>query len=110
MEGDVAAGLPEERDPVANQDRQDRVAHFVDQPETKALGGEGPASDEPDAAERGTQARIHELGEIARAELDVVPGPRQPATSQDEGGRVAVRPAQAPGLETERGLIGSETP
>ena len=65
MEGDVPVELFEERDPIPNQDRQDRIANFVGQPETKAFGGDHTASDKPDGTERGPQAPIHELREIA---------------------------------------------
>jgi hypothetical protein len=65
MEGDVSVELLEERYPIANQDRQDRIANFVGQPETKAFAGDCTASNKPDATERGPQAPIHELREIA---------------------------------------------
>ena len=81
MEGDVLVELLEEGNPVADQDRQDRVAKFVGQPETKAFGGDRTASNKPDATERGPQALIHELREIAGVELDGIPGPRQFATA-----------------------------
>ena len=54
--------------------------------------------------ERGPQAPIDELREIARVELDGIPGPRQLATSEDEGGFVAVRPPEAFSLKIQRGL------
>jgi len=59
--------------------------------------------------ERGPQAPIHELREIARVELDGIPGTRQLATSQNEGGFVAVRPPEALGLKIQRGLICSRS-
>jgi hypothetical protein len=65
MEGDVSVKLLEEWDPIADQDRQDRIANFVGQPETKAFGGDYTASNKPDAMEPGPQAPIHELREIA---------------------------------------------
>jgi hypothetical protein len=65
MEGDVSVELLEERYPIANQDRQDRIANFVGQPEAKAFAGDCTASNKPDATERGPQAPIHELREIA---------------------------------------------
>ena len=97
----------EERDPITNQDRQDRVAHFVGQPESKAFGGDHTAAGKPDGAERGSQAPIHELREVAGVELDGIPGPWQRATREDEGGGVAVRPPQSLGFKPKRGLIGA---
>src|SRR6266511_686220 len=44
MEGDVSVELLEERYPIANQDRQDRITNFVGQPETKAFAGNYTAS------------------------------------------------------------------
>src|SRR2546423_3520472 len=82
MEGDVSVELLEERDPIANQDRQDRIANFVGQPETKAFAGNYTASNKPDATEPGAQAPIHKLRKIARVELDGIPGSRQIATSE----------------------------
>src|SRR5215475_1497672 len=65
MEGDVSVEFLEEWDPITNQDRQDRITNFVGKTETKAFGGDYTASNKPDATERGTQASIHELREIA---------------------------------------------
>jgi hypothetical protein len=65
MEGDVAVELVEEWDSIANQDRQDRINNFVGQSETKAFSGNRTASNKPDASERGPQAPVHELREIA---------------------------------------------
>src|SRR5687768_9453637 len=109
MEGDVPVELLEEPDSITNQDRQYRIAHLVRQPETKAFGGDHPASHKPDGTEPGPQATIHELGEIAGVELDRVPDPRELASSEDEGGLVAVRPAEPLGFETKRGLVGSRS-
>src|SRR5689334_10062351 len=64
MEGDVTIELVKERDPVANQDRQDRIAYFVGQSATKALSGNGAPAGKPDAAEGGVQTPIHELSQI----------------------------------------------
>src|SRR5512134_3029097 len=105
VEGDVSVEPLEEWDPITNQDWQDRIADIVGQPETKAFGGDYTASNKPDGTERRPQAPIHERREIARVELDGIPGPRQLAMSEDEGGFVAVRPAQPFGLKTQRGLI-----
>jgi hypothetical protein len=65
MEGDVSVELLEERDPIADQDRQDRITNFVGKPETKAFPGNCTASNKPDATESGPQVPIHELGKIA---------------------------------------------
>src|SRR5258706_6215539 len=65
MEGDVSVEPLEELDPITNQDRQDRIANFVGQPETKTFGGDYTASNKPDATERRPQAPIHELRKIA---------------------------------------------
>src|SRR5262245_43468770 len=77
VERDVPVELLEEGDPVADQDRQDRVAHLVGQPETKTLARDDATSDEPDRAEARPQALIDELREVAGVELDGGPGPRQ---------------------------------
>src|SRR4030095_6952117 len=107
MEGDVSVELLEERNPIANQDRQDRIANFVGQPETKAFPGNYTPANEPDVTERGTQAPIYELRQIACVELDCIPGSRQFATGEDEHGFVAVRPSQPFGFKTQSGFIGS---
>ena len=65
MKGDVLVELLEERDPVANQDRQDRITNFVGQPEAKAFTGNQTASHKPDGTEPGPQAPVHELRQIA---------------------------------------------
>jgi len=65
MKGDVSVELPEERNPVTDQNRQDRITNFVGQPETKAFARDDTTSDKPDAAERRPEAPIHELREIA---------------------------------------------
>jgi hypothetical protein len=109
MEGDVSVELLEELDPIADQDREDRITNFVGQPETKAVGGEYTASNKPDATEGGPQAPIHELREIARVELDGIPGPRELTMSQNEGRLVAVRPPQAFGLKIQRSLVCSRS-
>src|ERR1700704_5710792 len=107
MEGDVLVELLEERYPIANQDRQDRITNFVGQPETKAFAGNHPASRKPDSAEPGPEVLIHELRQIAGVELNGIPGPRQIAAREDEGGFVAVGPSQPFAFKTQRGLIGS---
>src|SRR5262245_16328829 len=53
MESDVPVELLEELDPIPNQDRQNRIANFVRQSETKAFGGDHPASHKPDRPESG---------------------------------------------------------
>src|ERR1044072_5812609 len=106
MEGDVPVELLEEWAPVANHARQYGIAKVVGQPAAKAFAGDHTASHEPDAAERGPQAPIHELREIAGVEVDGLPDPRQLAAGEDEGGLVAVRPPQPSGFEPQRGLIG----
>src|SRR5439155_23489325 len=65
MEADVSVELLEEWDPITNQDRQDRIANFVGQPETKAFPGNYTASNKPDGTEPGPQAPIHQLRKIA---------------------------------------------
>jgi hypothetical protein len=57
--------LLEERHPIANQDRQDRITNFVGSPETKAFAGNYTASNKPDGTERGPQVPIHEPRKIA---------------------------------------------
>src|SRR6266478_6061139 len=86
VEGDVLVEVLEEGDPIANQNRQNRIPNLVGQPETKAFTADDAPSGEPDAAEPGPQAPIHELREIAGVELDGVPGPRQLTMSENEGG------------------------
>src|SRR5436853_3236603 len=109
VEGGVSVKLLEELDPITNQDRQNRITNFVGKSEAKAFGGDYTASNKPDGTEGGPQTLIHELREIARVELDGIPGSRQFAMSKDEGGFVAVRPPKPFGLETQRGLIRSRS-
>ena len=75
MKGDVAAGLPEKRNALTNQDRDDRVANFVGQPESEAFRGDKTATNKLNGAEPGSQAQIYESREIAGAEFDSIPGP-----------------------------------
>jgi hypothetical protein len=110
MEEDVSVELLKKRYSIANQDRQDRITNFIGQPETEAFARNYTTSNKPDGTKRGPQVSIHELHKIACAELDGIPGPRQIATSEDERGFVAVRPTEPFGFETQRGLIGFETP
>ena len=65
MEGDVFVEFLEESYPIADQDRQDRITNFVDQPETQAFTGYYTAPNKPDGTERAPQAPIHELRKIA---------------------------------------------
>jgi hypothetical protein len=65
MEGDVALKPFEERGPIANEDRQDRIPNFVNQPEAKTRTTKTCASNNPDGSELGAQSPIHELREIA---------------------------------------------
>src|SRR5262245_3617561 len=65
MERDIPVEFLEESDSIANQDRQDRVTHFVRQPETKAFAGDDAAPNKPDGAEHGPQAPVHEQRQIA---------------------------------------------
>ena len=65
MQGDVSVELFEKWDPITDQDRQDRIAKFVGQPETDAFCGDYTSSGKPDGLEPGPQAAIHEVGEIA---------------------------------------------
>src|SRR5258705_10536081 len=48
VETDVSGDLVEERDPITNQDREDRIAHFVAETETKAFPGDNTTSNQPD--------------------------------------------------------------
>src|SRR5580765_3749751 len=103
MESEVSVELLEESDPFTDQDRQDRIAHVVGEPEAKAFRGDHTPSDKPDVTEPGAQTFVHELREIARVELYGIPSSRQRAMSEDEGGFVAVRPSEPLGLEAQRG-------
>src|SRR4029453_15404274 len=109
MERDVSVELLEKRNPTTNQDWQHRIANFVGEPEAKAFAAKDAASHEPDAAERGPQAVVHELHEVARVELYAIPSPRQVATRQDERGFIPVRPSKPLGFETKRRLVGSRS-
>ena len=75
MHGDVSVELLKEWNPITNQNWQDRIANFVGEPETKAFGGHHTTPNKPDAPERGSQAPLHELREIACVEFDGIPGP-----------------------------------
>src|SRR5262245_36239793 len=77
MERDISVELLEKGDPTTNQDRQDRIANFVGQAEAKAFAAHGAASDDPDAAERGSQPLVHKVRDIARVEFDRLAGPRK---------------------------------
>jgi hypothetical protein len=65
MKGDVSIEHLEEWNAVTDQNRQDRIAHFVGQPKAKALRADHAASNKPDGTEVWSQAPIHELREIA---------------------------------------------
>jgi hypothetical protein len=69
MEDDVCTELPEEWDPITNQDRQDRIANFVGEPETETFAGHETTSNKPDGLELGPQAPIHELSQFAGVKL-----------------------------------------
>jgi hypothetical protein len=55
----------------------------------------------------GRRYPIHVLCQVARVELNAVPGSRQVAAREDEGGFVAVGPPQPFGFKIKRGLIGA---
>ena len=61
MQGDVSVELLEEGDPIADQNRHDRIANFVGEPKTKTLAGNGAAPDKPNRREPGPEALIDEL-------------------------------------------------
>ena len=65
MEGDVFVEVPEERDAVTDQDRQDRIAQFIGESEAQALGGDRTASSDPDGTEPRPQLLSDQLGKIA---------------------------------------------
>src|SRR6185295_19728045 len=99
MEGDIPVEPLEEGNSLANQDRQNRITHFVCQPETQAIAADCTAPNDPDATERRPQAAIHELRKIAGVELDRIAPSRQSTAGQDEDGFVAVRPPEPFGFE-----------
>ena len=55
------------------------------------------------------ETAIHQLRKTARVELNGIPGSRQLAAGEDEGGFVAVCPPQPFGLKTQRRLIRSRS-
>ena len=65
MEGYISVELLEEWDSIANQDRQDRITYFDRQPETKAFALDYTAPNKLDGTDRGPNAPIHELRDIA---------------------------------------------
>jgi hypothetical protein len=65
MKRDVSVEPLEEPNPIANQNRQNRITNFIGQPETEALAANNAASDEPDVTERGPQTPVHKLRKIA---------------------------------------------
>jgi hypothetical protein len=65
MERDISIELLEERDSVANQDRQDRISKFVCKPETKTFAADCTVANEPNVTELGSRVRIDELRKIA---------------------------------------------
>ena len=74
MQSDVSIEPVEERDPATDQNQTDRVANFIRESETTALGGNHPSSSEPDIAKPGTQILVRELREITRVNGDIAPG------------------------------------
>src|SRR5690349_2378739 len=109
MDSKMTVEPVEERDPGTDQDWKDRVANFIGESETKALRGDHASSSKPDIAKPGAEIFVHELREIARVNGDVPPGYRQLATTEDEGGFLAVRPPEPFGFERQRGLVGSRS-
>ena len=109
MQRDVFVELIEERNAITNQDRQNRIANFVGQPQTEAFARDRTAPSKPDVTEPGTQVTIYELREIARVELDCGSGPWQLASREDESWFVPVGPPEPFGFESKRGLIGSRS-
>ena len=107
VQGDILVEPVEEWDPFTDQDGHDRIANFVGQSEPKAFTRDGTPSDEPDATEGRFQPLLHQVREIARVELDRIPGPRQLATGQDERRLVAIGPTESLGLEVQCGLVGA---
>lgn len=85
MQGDVLVEPLKKRDSVTNQNGHDRIAHFVGESEAQAFSGYFTTADKPDAGEVRLQSLAHQALEIARVELDGVPGLPQRATSEDEG-------------------------
>jgi len=65
MQSDVLVELLKEWNPVADQDRQDRITNFVCESQSKALGGDDTASNKPYRTERWPQPVCHELHEVA---------------------------------------------
>jgi hypothetical protein len=109
VQGDVFVEPLKERDSAANQDRHDRIAHFVGQSAAQAFAGYVTTSDKPDVAEVRLQSLVHQAFEVAAVELNGIPGLPQLATGQDEGRLAAVGPTQPFCLEIQRGFIGSRT-
>src|SRR5215831_10613085 len=107
MERDVSIELLEERDPLTDHDRQDRIIDLVGQPEAKTFARDRAPADEPDGAKRRPQALVYELRQIAGIELDGIPRPRQIPGGEHKGGLVAIRPAVSLSFEAQRGLVGA---
>jgi hypothetical protein len=105
MQGDVSVELLEEGDPFTDQDWENRIEDLVSQTESKAFARNRAAPDEPDGTEPGPKALVHERREVARVELDGLPCLRQLTGGENEGRRIAVRPAEPLGFEAERGLV-----
>src|SRR5262249_24476519 len=107
MQRHVSVELVEERDPLADRDRHDRIANVIGQPETQAIGRKRTAAHEPDAAVCGLEPSVHELREVTGVELDGIPLLRQIAAREHERRFVPVRPAEPLRFEAKRRLVRS---
>ena len=102
MKGDVFVEVLEKSDPLANQDRRDRIINLIGEAETEAFTRNCTAPNKPDVTEPGSKTLVHELGQITCIELDGITSPRQLTSRQDEGRFITIRPPQAIGFETKR--------
>jgi hypothetical protein len=65
MKSDVSIDAIEEWDSLADQDRQDRIAHLVRQSQTKTVSGDYTTTNKPNTPEPGSQTVVHQAREIA---------------------------------------------
>src|SRR5690349_22712923 len=109
MQRKVIVELSKKRNAFTNQNRQDRITHFVSEAELKTFGADAASANEPDASIGGSQAVVDELREIPGVELDCFTRSRQVASRQNESGFVSVSPSKSLRFKPKRGLVSSRS-
>ncbi len=65
MQGNVSVEPFDEGNSLTSQDRNDRLANLVGEPEPKAFAGNRAASNDPDTPESRLQSLIHQPREVS---------------------------------------------